>query len=59
MSVGEKWLSLLHFGTQSLNCDMYSVRERVVKCLRLSLPDITVRTRAAIEIWLDCGAFDM
>lgn len=29
-----------------------------IKCLHLSLPDIIVRMRAAIEIWLGCGAFD-
>lgn len=31
----------------------------VVKCVNLSLTDITVRMTAAIEIWLDCGEFDM
>ncbi len=32
--------------------------EQEIKCLHLSLPDIIVRMRAAIEIWLGCGAFD-
>ena len=34
-------------------------REQEIKCLHLSLPGIIVRMRAAIEIWLGCGAFDM
>lgn len=32
--------------------------EQEIKCLHLSLPDIIVRMRAAIKIWLGCGAFD-
>lgn len=32
--------------------------EQEIKCLHLSLPDIIVRMRAAIEIWRGCGASD-
>lgn len=32
--------------------------EQEIKWLHLSLPDIIVRMKAAIEIWLGCGAFD-